>query len=406
LTAKVTNRVLLTLLLLMLAAALGLPLLTNAPNRLVDGQGIALSALMHGQYLWLLLPFGVLAAQSFAPQRRRTQVLSAVSATVLLFCLTMLAGATATALSGGPDSFVRISFGGGFWLLFGLNCLVATDAIARATASRPARIFFNVLVFVPVAVLLVGGQLDQLSIMKEYVNRNDVFNAAVVRHLQIVVLTLLISVALGLPIGLAAMRYPRLQRALFPVLNVIQTIPSLALFGLLIAPLAALATRFPWLAAHGVSGTGMTPAIIALVMYSLLPLARSTVAGLEQVPSGVIEAAHGMGLTGSQVFLRVEAPLALPVFLSGLRITAVQAVGLTVVAALIGAGGLGGIVFQGLLSGALDLVLLGVIPVVVLAVVVDSGFKLIVTSLQAKQHTSQQLSVQANEEASEQTRPA
>jgi len=181
------------------------------------------------------------------------------------------------------------------------------------------------------------------------------------------------------------MRYQRLQRAVFPVLNVIQTIPSLALFGLLIAPLAALATRFPWLAAHGVSGTGMTPAIIALVMYSLLPLARSTVAGLEQVPSGVIEAAHGMGLTGWQVFLRVEAPLALPVFLSGLRITAVQAVGLTVVAALIGAGGLGGIVFQGLLSGALDLVLLGVIPVVVLAVVVDSGFKLIVTSLQAKQ---------------------
>jgi len=385
LTAKLSNRVLLTLLLLMLAAALGLPLLTDAPNRLVEGHGIALSTLMHGRYAWLLLPFGVLAVLSFAPQRRRTQVLSAVSAAVLLVSLTMLAGTTATALSGDPDSFVRISFGGGFWVLFGLNCLAATDAIARATASRPARIFFNLMVFLPVVLLLVGGQLDQLSIMKEYVNRNDVFNAAVVRHLQIVVLTLLVSVTLGLPMGLAAMRYQRLQRAVFPVLNVIQTIPSLALFGLLIAPLAALATRFPWLAAHGVSGTGMTPAIIALVMYSLLPLARSTVAGLEQVPSGVIEAAHGMGLTGWQVFLRVEAPLALPVFLSGLRITAVQAVGLTVVAALIGAGGLGGIVFQGLLSGALDLVLLGVIPVVVLAVVVDSGFKLIVTSLQAKQ---------------------
>jgi osmoprotectant transport system permease protein len=410
LTAKVTNRVLLTLLLFMLAAALGLPLLTDAPNRLVDGHGIALSALMQGKYVWLLLPFGVLAVQSFARQSRRAQVLSVVCATVLLTGLTMLAGTTATALSGGPDSFVRISFGGGFWLLFGLNCLAATDAIARATASRPGRIFFNLLVFMPVALLLVGGQLDQLSIMKEYVNRNDVFDAAVVRHLQIVVLTLLVSVTLGLPIGLAAMRYRRVQRGLFPVLNVIQTIPSLALFGLLIAPLAALATRFPWLAAHGVSGTGMTPAIIALVMYSLLPLARSTVAGLEQVPSGVIEAAHGMGLTGWQVFLRVEAPLALPVFLSGLRITAVQAVGLTVVAALIGAGGLGGLVFQGLLSGALDLVLLGVIPVVVLAVVVDSGFKLIVTSLQAKQHVTQQVREEAREEtreqASEPTRPA
>jgi osmoprotectant transport system permease protein len=380
-TAKVTNRVLLTLLLLMLAGGLGLPLLTDAPNRLIAGHGIALSALLHGDRALLLLPFCVLAALPFAPQTRRTQVLSATSAALLLFCLGMLAGTAATRLSGGADSLVRISFGGGFWVLSALSCLIATDAIARATASRSARILLNLLVFAPVAVLLVGGQLDQLSILKEYANRKDVFDDAVLRHLQILLLTLLPSALLGLPLGLAAVRYQRLQRALFPVLNLIQTIPSLALFGLLIAPLAALARQFPWLAAHGVSGIGMTPAIIALVMYSLLPLVRSTVAGLEQVPSGVVEAAHGMGLTRRQVFLRVEVPLALPVFLSGLRITAVQAVGLTVVAALIGAGGLGGIVFQGLLSSALDLVLLGVIPVVVLAVIVDSGFKLIVASL-------------------------
>ena len=125
------------------------------------------------------------------------------------------------------------------------------------------------------------------------------------------------------------------------------------------------------------SGIGLAPAVIALVLYSLLPVVRSTVAGLAQVPLPVVEAATGMGLTRGQVFRKVELPIALPVFLSGLRIAAVQAVGLAVVAALIGAGGLGALVFQGLASGALDLVLLGVIPVIALAVVVDAVFRIL-----------------------------
>ena len=124
----------------------------------------------------------------------------------------------------------------------------------------------------------------------------------------------------------------------------------------------------------------MAPAVIALMLYSLLPVVRSTVAGLDQVPRPVVEAATGMGLTRGQVFGKVELPIALPVFLSGVRIAAVQAVGLAVVAALIGAGGLGALVFQGLASGALDLVLLGVIPVVALAVVVDAAFRLLSSS--------------------------
>src|SRR4030095_158406 len=139
---------------------------------------------------------------------------------------------------------------------------------------------------------------------------------------------------------------------------------------------ALLATALPSVRHFGISGIGMAPAVIALVLYSLLPVARSTVAGLGQVPRSVVEAAAGMGLSRTQVLRRVEIPIALPVFLSGVRIAAVQAVGLAVVAALIGAGGLGTLVFQGLASGALDLVLLGVIPVVALAVLVDAAFRI------------------------------
>ncbi len=107
-------------------------------------------------------------------------------------------------------------------------------------------------------------------------------------------------------------------------------------------------------------------------------MVRSTTAGLEQVPASVVDAARGMGLSARQIFWKVEVPLALPVLLAGLRITTVQAIGLTTVAALIGAGGFGAIMFQGLLSSAIDLVLLGVAPVIALAVVADAVFKLLV----------------------------
>ena len=162
-----------------------------------------------------------------------------------------------------------------------------------------------------------------------------------------------------------------MQGPLFAVLNMLQTIPSIALFGLLIVPLAALATAVPQLAELGVGGIGVAPAIVALVLYALLPVVRNTAAGLAGVDAAVIEAGRGMGLTSRQIFRQIELPLALPVLLAGLRIVTVQAIGLAVIAALIGAGGLGDFVFQGLGQAAADLVLLGALPAILLALVAD-----------------------------------
>jgi osmoprotectant transport system permease protein len=173
------------------------------------------------------------------------------------------------------------------------------------------------------------------------------------------------------------------RRIAFPILNVVQTIPSIALFGLLIAPLSSLSDAIPLLPRLGISGVGVAPAIIALVLYSMLPVVRNTTEGLAGVPATVQEAARGMGLTRRQSFWRVEIPLALPVILAGLRITAVQAVGLAAVSALIGAGGLGAIMFDGLFANALDLVLLGALPVIFLAVLVDLIFR-VATGLTAR----------------------
>ena len=183
-----------------------------------------------------------------------------------------------------------------------------------------------------------------------------------------------------------AMVVAALLGAIFSLLNVIQTVPSVALFGLLIAPLAALVTAFPWLGTLGIAGTGMTPALIALVLYALLPLVRGVVVGLNQIPRDVLESARAMGMSGVQRFLHVQLPLALPVFLRSLRVVMVQTVGMAVIAALIGAGGFGALVFQGLLSSAIDLVLLGVIPVIVLAVLTDALFDLLIALLKVKRN--------------------
>ncbi|MNM68151.1 putative osmoprotectant uptake system permease protein YehY [compost metagenome] len=324
----------------------------------------------------------VLAVLSLLAPVRRNALLTALTASVLLALTFWLSGHAAQQLASEGSRLARTSWGSGCWLILALSLLMAADALTRVTASHLWRILGNLLVVLPALVLLFSHQLDQLSLLKEYYNRQDVFDAALLQHLTILLATLVPALVIGIPLGVLCFRSVRLQTPIFSTLNIIQTVPSIALFGLLIAPLAGLAKALPWLAEHGVSGIGMAPAIVALVLYALLPLVRSVVAGLQSVPASVIESASGMGLTRGQIFLRVQLPLALPLFLTGVRILAVQTVGMAVVAALIGAGGFGAIVFQGLLSSALDLVLLGVIPVIVMAVIVDSLFKFMVSILE------------------------
>ena len=171
----------------------------------------------------------------------------------------------------------------------------------------------------------------------------------------------------GLPLGIFCHRVPRLREAILGTLNVIQTIPAIALFGILMAPLGALAAAVPLAERLGIRGIGAAPAAVALFLYSLLPIVANTVVGLKRVSHAAVEAARGMGMTAGQVLFRIELPLALPVIVTGIRVVLVQNIGMVTVAALIGGGGLGTFVFQGIGQTAIDLVLLGAIPIVVLA---------------------------------------
>lgn len=359
-------------------ATAGLPFLRVAPNRLMSGEPVTLLAVLHGPSWALLL---VLLAVLLAPVLRPTRTvlwLQGGGAIVLLAGLLGVAGRHASQVTLSESPFARTSLGASFWVLGGVLWLMTVDALQRLQVSPAVRV--GVLAGAVGLVMwpLLSGVCDALSIMKEFANQSGVFGTAVLRHLVIVLTALVPTLCLGVPLGWWVCKSARVRRMLFPVLNIIQTIPSIALFGLLMAPLALLAVAYPALARVGISGVGMAPGVIALVLYSLLPVVRGTLAGLEQVPVAVREAARGMGMSPLQIFYQVDVPLALPVLLSGIRTATNQAIGLAAVTALIGAGGLGAIMFEGLFSSAHDLVLLGVLPIVALAVLADTAFKALI----------------------------
>jgi osmoprotectant transport system permease protein len=369
---------------LLAAVALALlPFLRQAPNRLLLGRpvGFITAAGMAGT--GPVLAFGaavlLLLLPSLFPARPGARWLSLLGAGLTLAAAAWLAGRAADSFAATASSpAARTSFAAGYWIVTAALLLMASDTARRLRLSVWGAPAAALLLLAPIAALLAGGELSQLSLLREYAAQRDLFAATLLRHILLVALALAITVVIGIPLGIAAQRSAGLRRVAFPVLNVIQTIPSIALFGLLIGPLSNLAMAVPQLAALGIGGVGIAPAVIALVLYSLLPMVRNTVEGLEGVPRQVTEAARGMGMTRGQAFWQVSGPLALPVLLSGLRVTAVQAVGLAAVSALIGAGGLGAIMFQGLFANALDLVLLGALPVIMLAVLVDMIFRMLV----------------------------
>jgi osmoprotectant transport system permease protein len=182
-------------------------------------------------------------------------------------------------------------------------------------------------------------------------------------HVFLVAISTLVAIAIGLPLGIFAARRPRAGRPIVAVANVVQTIPSLALLGFLIP--------IPFV------GLGARAAIVALILYALLPIVRTTAAGLGSVDPALREAGTALGMTPRQLLRLVELPLALPSIVAGIRVAAVVGVGTATIAAAIGAGGLGEYIFRGLSMVDPIVILAGAIPAAALALIVDGGLTLV-----------------------------
>lgn len=363
---------------LALFGAFAAPFATFRPNRIAAGEGRMLVEALPPAAAALLLAIVVAAAAIALPRLSAWPRLAASA--VALAALALAIGSAASHLTPEADRFARVAPASGFWLMLFAFALLATDALTRLRLGPLARIGALALVAVAVWLLLTSGRLDALSIMKEYASRADAFWAEARRHVLLAVGSLVVAVLIGLPLGILCHRVEKVRAPVLGMLNIVQTIPSIALFGILIAPLAWVAANVPGAAAAGIQGIGVAPAFLALFLYSLLPVVSNTVVGLGGVPRDANDAARGVGMTDRQRLYGVEFPLAFPVILTGVRIVLVQNIGLATIAALIGGGGFGVFVFQGIGQTAMDLVLLGAVPTVALAfaaaVLLDAAIEL------------------------------
>ena len=181
---------------------------------------------------------------------------------------------------------------------------------------------------------------------------------ATINHLTLVLIAMAFAIAIAVPLGMLIVQHPRLRTIALSIASIFQTIPSLALFGFLIP--------IPF-----IGGIGRRTAIVALVLYALLPILRNTYVGLTTIDHAILEAAEAMGMTNTQILLRVRLPLALSIILAGIRTATVITIGVATIAAAIGAGGLGTFIFRGVAMVNDSVILAGAIPAALLAIAAD-----------------------------------
>lgn len=199
-----------------------------------------------------------------------------------------------------------------------------------------------------------------MNIFEVFIQRKeDLFDSLLI-HIEITLVAMLIAILIAVPLGIWLARHKKFAEPVIGVTSVIQTIPSLALLGFMI-PLF---------------GIGIKPALIALVLYALLPILRNTFLGISEVDPAAIEAGVGMGMTRWQLLFMVQLPIALPVLIGGIRTSTVWTVGVATLGALVGAGGLGDFIFRGIATANSDLILLGAIPAALLAIFFDTVLRI------------------------------
>ncbi len=341
------------------------PFIIVKANRIAAGKPQLLTQLIAQPAAVVLLI--LLAAAALAALFLRNQIIRLGIATLAIAALILTLGFVSTAATPAGSTVARITPGGSFWVLLAVVGLMISDALVKLRLTPWLRVAALALYAALLAVVLRSGLLDNLSIMKEYANNADKFWHEALSHVFLSIGSVAIAIVLALPLGIFCYWQPRIRAVVLRALSLVQTIPSLALFGILMLPLGYIAANVPFAAEIGVKGIGVAPALVALVIYSLLPIVANTVVGLAGVDPSVRDSAAGMGLTRRQILTGIDLPLAFPVILTGIRIVLVQAIGLVTVAALIGGGGFGLFIFQGIGQTANDLVLLGAVPTVFLA---------------------------------------
>ena len=422
-------------------------------NRIVQGDAYGAFGLSP-LWAWVLLACWLLTGGvALTKTPARPWLVSGLAAAALVVALLSVSQGTSALLQDATRS-ARVSLLGGVWLtlLAYYVCLFGALNEARGKLwTRAAMVAPGLLVAV---ALVATGTLGELGLARELASQGGDFRAETLRHLALSGTSVLLATLIGLPAAIWAARRDEVASVVLPTASLLQTLPSLALFGIMLGPLARLGqglsvggaalvvvlgsvpalalglALWRWgeglgargrgavtvfililalipvslltvilavvlnevivalfsldfgrlnlwrgfdapLSTLGVRGIGTAPALIALTLYALLPIVRNAYTGIKEVPTAAVEAGRGMGMSPGQILRRVELPLALPLIVEGLRASAVLTIGITTVAYLIGAGGLGTFIQRGIDQVVPDLILLGAIPIILLALLVD-----------------------------------
>lgn len=194
--------------------------------------------------------------------------------------------------------------------------------------------------------------------MEFLANEGDTLLRLIGEHIVLSLISLGLGILVAVPVGILLSQFPKIANVVIGIASVLQTVPTLALLALMVPLL----------------GVGQIPAIVALFIYSLLPILRNTYLGMDGVDPNLLDAAKGMGMSTGQVIQKIQLPMAVPVIMAGIRLSAVYVIAWTTIASYIGGGGLGDFIFNGLQTYRQDLIFGGTIPVIIIAIVMDLGF--------------------------------
>lgn len=360
-----------------IAAALVLDMAEVRPNRISSGVRFGTFDFMGVWAFVMIASWVVIMALSLYGKGRSRNLIPMIGAiSIASVFVAMIYFPNMNHLEGSSP---RISLLSGIYVQVLLVYLLITSIKPEEKWSWMTRLAPVIIIAIP-ALAAYLGYYDSYSLLKEYSIKRQQFAVSLWTHFVLSTGSVLAAAGIAIPLGYVAYKKRGWEDRVMVPLGIIETIPSLSLFGLLLVPLSALGSLSIF-KALGVSGIGWAPAFVALTLYALLPIARNTLSGFNSLDRAAVDAAKGMGMSPSEVLLKIELPLALPVLFTGIRIALVQTIGGAVLAGLVGGGGLGSFVFLGLAEASTDLVLLGVIPIVLFTIWVDGGLRFMERSI-------------------------
>ena len=360
-----------------LVSLLALAFGTVAPFRIATGSPVNLfealgtPAAVALVTLWL----ACLAASLVGARSARASLARGLISAALIVALVWLSGVAAERMLASETALARYSMGAGVWLsAFSAFALVVAS---RREAGEGSLGSLAVVSLAPVGIVvaLLTGRLSSLGVAVEYRNVSEDFWLWTAQHVAYSAVAMGIAITVGVALGIFAHSKPRFAETVFTTTSIFQTIPGLAMIGILAVPLGMLAENSPAAQALGIGVLGWAPVVVALTLYALLVIVRNTAAGLNAVPDSIVDAARGMGLSEPQILRKVQLPLSAPIVFSGIRPASQQTIGNATLGVFVAAGTLGRPIFGGVSQTANDLVLLGSIALVALALSTDIAMR-------------------------------